>query len=75
MLHRAMFGSIERFMGVILEHYGGALPLWLSPIQATIIPIADRHIDYAEEINQQLIYANFRTNIDSRSALSSVIGV
>lgn len=67
MLHRAMFGSIERFMGVILEHYGGALPLWLSPIQATIIPIADRHIDYAEEINQQLIYANFRTNIDSRS--------
>ena len=62
-----MFGSIERFMGVILEHYGGALPLWLSPIQATIIPIADRHIDYAEEINQQLIYANFRTNIDSRS--------
>jgi threonyl-tRNA synthetase len=67
MLHRAMFGSIERFMGIILEHYSGSLPLWLSPIQATIIPISDRHIDYAKNISEQLIMVDLRVNIDSRN--------
>ncbi len=50
MLHRAIFGSIERFLGILIEHYAGALPLWLSPVQVAVIPIADRHLDYAEEI-------------------------
>jgi threonyl-tRNA synthetase len=54
MLHRAIFGSIERFLGILIEHYAGALPLWLAPIQAVVIPIADRHkqaaADFAAEI-------------------------
>lgn len=54
MLHRAIFGSIERFLGILIEHYGGALPLWLAPVQAQIIPIADRHLPYAKELAQRL---------------------
>ena len=46
MIHRAMLGAIERFMGVLIEHYGGSFPTWLAPVQAVIIPIADRHIEY-----------------------------
>ncbi len=54
MLHRAIFGSIERFLGILIEHYAGALPLWLAPIQVAIIPIADRHCDYANEIHSKI---------------------
>ena len=50
MVHRALLGSMERFFGVLVEHYAGAFPLWLAPVQATIIPIADRHIDYARKV-------------------------
>lgn len=50
MIHRAIFGSIERFLGILIEHYAGALPLWLSATQAEIIPIADRHLPYAQEV-------------------------
>ena len=56
MVHRAILGSIERFIGVLIEHYAGAFPLWLSPVQAVIIPIADRHIEYAEQIQNKLEY-------------------
>jgi threonyl-tRNA synthetase len=54
MLHRAIFGSIERFLGILLEHYAGALPLWLAPVQVAVIPIADRHNDYAFEVKDAL---------------------
>jgi threonyl-tRNA synthetase len=54
MLHRAIFGSIERFLGILLEHYAGALPLWLAPVQVAVIPIADRHNDYAFEVKDVL---------------------
>ncbi|MDR0350657.1 MAG: threonine--tRNA ligase, partial [Coriobacteriales bacterium] len=54
MLHRAIFGSIERFLGILLEHYAGALPLWLAPVQVAVIPIADRHNDYAFEVKDNL---------------------
>ncbi|MDR1082639.1 MAG: threonine--tRNA ligase [Coriobacteriales bacterium] len=54
MLHRAIFGSIERFLGILIEHYAGALPLWLAPVQVAVIPIADRHNDYAYEVKDAL---------------------
>ena len=66
-IHRAILGSIERFFGVLLEHTGGSLPLWLSPVQVIIIPIADRHIGYATEIQEQIINNKFRVEIDSRN--------
>ncbi|MDO5577516.1 MAG: threonine--tRNA ligase, partial [Fibrobacter sp.] len=67
MIHRAMFGSMERFIGILLEHYGGALPLWLSPIQMRIIPISDRYNDYAVKVNQMAAEAGIRSEIDYRS--------
>ena len=66
MVHRAIMGSLERFLGVLLEHYGGAFPLWLAPIQATVIPIADRHIDYAERVKETLKEHGLRVDVDSR---------
>ncbi|ACG57203.1 threonyl-tRNA synthetase [Hydrogenobaculum sp. Y04AAS1] len=65
-IHRALLGSIERFTGVLIEHYAGHLPIWLSPIQAAIIPIADRHLDYAKEVFELLKVQNIRTYIDDR---------
>ena len=67
MVHRALFGSMERFMGVLIEHYGGAFPTWLAPVQATIIPIADRHHEYAEEIQRKLQQAEIRAETDLRN--------
>ena len=54
MVHRALLGSIERFFGVLVEHYAGAFPGWLSPVQATIVPVADLHVDYANNVADQL---------------------
>lgn len=64
MIHRALLGSMERFFGVLIEHYGGAFPVWLAPVQAIIIPIADRHLDFAHEIASQLKAAGIRVEID-----------
>ena len=66
MVHRAIMGSMERFLGVLIEHFGGAFPLWLAPVQAVIIPIADRHIDYALQTRDTLKAAGFRVEVDSR---------
>jgi threonyl-tRNA synthetase len=66
MVHRALLGSVERFFGVLVEHYAGAFPLWLAPVQATIIPIADRHIDYANQVADELRMAGLRVDIDDR---------
>ena len=67
MVHRAILGSLERFFGVLLEHYAGAFPLWLAPVQGLVIPIADRHNDYAEQVAEQLRDAGFRIEVDDRS--------
>lgn len=67
MIHRALLGSLERFFGVLIEHYGGAFPVWLAPVQAEIIPIADRHIDYANEVAAELRKSRLRIHVDVRS--------
>jgi threonyl-tRNA synthetase len=67
MVHRALFGSIERFFGVLIEHYAGAFPLWLAPTQIGIVPISERHIEYAEKVQQQLQIAGFRVELDRRN--------
>jgi threonyl-tRNA synthetase len=65
MIHRALMGSVERFFGVLLEHHGGALPVWLSPVQAMLIPIADRHVEYCERVRSQLKAAGLRVQVDT----------
>jgi threonyl-tRNA synthetase len=67
MVHRALFGSIERFLGVLIEHYAGAFPVWLAPVQAVVIPIADRHVPYAEQVTDRLRQAGLRSEVDARS--------
>jgi threonyl-tRNA synthetase len=66
-LHRAVTGSTERFFGVILEHFAGALPVWLSPVQAMLIPIADRHVEYARKVEARLTDAGLRVEMDARA--------
>ncbi len=66
-LHRAVMGSTERFLSVLIEHYAGAFPFWLSPVQAQIIPIADRHVAYAREVQQKLRAAGLRAEVDASS--------
>ncbi|MFL5870640.1 MAG: His/Gly/Thr/Pro-type tRNA ligase C-terminal domain-containing protein, partial [Solirubrobacterales bacterium] len=67
MIHRALLGSMERFAGILIEHYGGRFPLWLAPIQAAVLPVADRHLDYAHGIADQLIGEGFRVTVDERT--------
>ncbi len=67
MLHRALLGSIERFLGVLIEHYAGAFPIWMAPVQAVIIPIAERHHDYARRVERRLKEANLRVELDGRN--------
>ena len=64
MVHRAIFGSLERFMGVLIEHYGGSFPVWLAPLQVKIIPIADRHFDYARKIGNKMDASGLRCEVD-----------
>jgi threonyl-tRNA synthetase len=66
MIHRALLGSLERFFGVLVEHYAGAFPVWLAPVQAAMIPIADRHLDYAKQVAQELKKAGLRVIVDER---------
>jgi threonyl-tRNA synthetase len=67
MLHRVILGSMERFLGILIEHYAGAFPTWLSPVQAMVLPIADRHFLFAEEVFKQLIDNDIRAEIDLRN--------
>lgn len=67
MIHRALFGSIERFFGVLIEHYAGAFPLWLAPVQVAVLPITDRINEYAEEIGKELKDAGFRVEVSTKS--------
>jgi threonyl-tRNA synthetase len=64
MIHRALYGAIERFVGVLVEHFAGAFPTWLSPVQTVVIPIADRHLDYARTVNVRLIERGIRSEVD-----------
>jgi threonyl-tRNA synthetase len=67
MIHRALLGSMERFVGILIEHHGGRFPVWLAPTQAAILPVADRHLDYAREVEARLTDAGVRVRIDDRS--------
>jgi threonyl-tRNA synthetase len=67
MVHRALFGSMERFFGVLIEHYAGAFPLWLSPVQVVVIPISEKHNDYAQKVTRQLKEAGVRVHLDDRN--------
>lgn len=65
MLHRVVFGSMERFIGILIEHYAGKFPVWLSPVQAKIVPVSDKYVDYAREISEKLRDRKIRAEIDS----------
>jgi threonyl-tRNA synthetase len=65
-IHRAIFGSFERFIAILIEHYAGAFPLWLAPVQATVIPISDRHLAYAASVREQVSAAGLRVELDER---------
>ena len=64
MVHRALLGSLERFFGVLVEHYNGSFPLWLAPVQAVILPIAERHEAYAKALDEKLREAGLRSSVD-----------
>jgi threonyl-tRNA synthetase len=67
MVHRALFGSVERFFGVLIEHYAGAFPVWLSPVQVALVPISEKHVEYARKVEQQLKNAGVRVHVDDRN--------
>jgi len=67
MVHRALLGSLERFIGCLIEHYAGAFPVWLSPLQSTVIPIADRHVDYARMVAERMKAAGIRVTVNETS--------
>ena len=67
MVHRALLGSIERFFGVLIEHYAGAFPVWLSPVQAVVLPISEKHLDYARQVAGELNSARVRAQLDARN--------
>ena len=67
MIHRASMGSFERFIGILIEHYGGEFPLWLAPVQAIVLPIADRHAAYARDVERRLADAGLRARVDTRT--------
>ncbi|MEJ7676233.1 MAG: His/Gly/Thr/Pro-type tRNA ligase C-terminal domain-containing protein [Chitinophagaceae bacterium] len=67
MIHRAPFGSLERFIAVLIEHCAGKFPLWLAPTQATVLPISDKYLPYAEQVKQQLTKEDIRVEVDDRN--------
>jgi len=66
MVHRALLGSMERFFGVLIEHFAGAFPVWMAPVQVVVIPIADRHLGYAREVAKKLRAEGIRLELDER---------
>jgi threonyl-tRNA synthetase len=67
MIHRVIFGSIERFIGILIEHYGGAFPVWLAPVQVRVLPITDRHNEYACRVKDELVRAGIRAEVNDRN--------
>jgi threonyl-tRNA synthetase len=66
MIHRVAFGSIERFIGILIEHFAGAFPTWLAPVQVKVLPISEKHLDYARQVTQQLDAAGIRVELDTQ---------
>ncbi|MBU2099939.1 threonine--tRNA ligase, partial [Candidatus Micrarchaeota archaeon] len=67
MIHRAIFGSLERFIGILIEHFEGKFPLWLSPVQFKILAVGEKFEEYAEQVNKKLLEEGFRTELDLRA--------
>src|SRR5207249_6677227 len=67
MVHRALFGSVERFFGILLEHYAGAFPVWLAPVQAVVLPITARQLKYSLQVRDRLVAAGIRASVDERN--------
>lgn len=67
MVHRVVYGSIERFIGILIENYAGAFPVWFAPLQIKLLPITDAHVDYANELNKKFFALNFRAEVDARN--------
>jgi threonyl-tRNA synthetase len=67
MIHRVVYGSLERFIGILIEHYAGAFPIWLAPVQVKILPITDRHVDYAKELANAMREKEIRVEVDDRN--------
>ncbi|MFQ8703608.1 MAG: threonine--tRNA ligase, partial [Eisenbergiella sp.] len=67
MIHRVVFGSIERFIGILIEHFAGAFPVWLAPVQVKVLPISDKYMDYAHSVQEKLFDAGIRSEVDTRS--------
>jgi threonyl-tRNA synthetase len=67
MIHRALMGSFERFIGILIEHYAGEFPLWLAPVQALVLPISDRHVSQAEKVAAELRASGLRVEVDDRT--------
>jgi threonyl-tRNA synthetase len=67
MVHRALFGSVERFFGVLIEHYAGAFPMWLAPVQVGIVPISEKHTEYAQSVKAKIEAAGLRVELDARN--------
>lgn len=67
MIHRVVFGSIERFIGILIEHFAGAFPTWLAPVQVKVLPISDKYADYAAKVYESLSEAGIRAEVDTRS--------
>ena len=67
MIHRVVFGSIERFIGILIEHFAGAFPTWLAPVQVKVLPISDKYLDYAQKVKAELDEAGIRAELDTRS--------
>ena len=65
-IHRAIFGSFERFIALLIEHFAGAFPMWLAPVQALLVPIADRHVEYADAVAVRMRDAGLRVEVDAR---------
>jgi threonyl-tRNA synthetase len=71
MIHRVIYGALERFLGILIEHYAGKFPLWLSPVQIKILPIAERHMDYAKKVADEMKKSGLRVEVDERSESTS----
>ena len=67
MIHRVVFGSIERFIGILIEHFAGAFPTWLAPVQVKVLPISDKHMEYGTKVLNELQAAGIRAEIDTRA--------
>ena len=67
MIHRVAFGSIERFIGILIEHFAGAFPTWLSPVQVKVLPISDKYMEYAQKVRASLDESGIRAEIDTRA--------